>query len=196
MIGSMTAAPRSTATASAPILAYVVAGGAFLLGLAGSMLALTLFAFTSAVDGLQLALQGVVGAAVVLLTGFAIFGVTGLAGLIVATRASASVGSDGWFRVRSWPPWRTRTVDLRQLERITSRMGPARQHSLFSMSRETTVLQLHARGQQPVDWNAAFWRGSAPVLAAIRAAAVDSGAWVEPDAVALLDASPVYSRSR
>lgn len=184
----MTFQQRGTVTARAPILAFVVAGGAFLMGLAGSMLALTVFAFSSAVEGLELVLEGVIGAAVVMLAGFFVFGVAGLAGLVVATRAWAAVGSDGRFRVRSWPPWRTRSVDLRQLERISSRRGPARQRSVLSSSRDTTVLRLHARGQEPVDWNPAFWRGSEPVVAALRAAAVRSGAWVEPDAVAVLDA--------
>lgn len=192
----MTAERRDTVAAGAPMLAFIVAGGMFLMGLGGSMLALTLFAFSSTVQGLELVLQGVVGAAVVLLAGFAIFGVSGLAGLVVATRARAGVGVDGRFRVRSWPPWRTRTVDLGELERIGSRQGANRQPGPFSGSRATTVLRLHARGQPPVEWNPAFWRGSAPVVGALRAAAVDSGAWVEPNAVRVLDASPLGAHER
>lgn len=180
-----------TVTARPLRATYVVAGGFLLLGVVGSLLALAIVLIGSVIRDMEPMMAGGVQAGGLLLVGFATFAFAGLGSLVLATHSWVSVGSDGRFRVRSWPPWRVREVDLHDLAHVASRQGPPRRHNMLLAPRSSTVLTLRDRSGAHVDWNPAFWRGSDAVAAALRNAVDASAAAVDPPAAAVL-ADPPY----
>lgn len=180
---------KDSVTARAPVIALGVAAGLMFLGLVGAIMSLSLVITTSVV-------QAGAGAhpfarlGYALLAAFASCTLAGLGGVLLAAQSRAGVDPDSHFRVRSWPPWQVRTVDLAELTRIRARRGPPRRRGLVAATRHSTVLSLQDRSGASVDWNPAFWRGSEQVTEAVRNAAVLTGAMVDYKAVDVLDKPP------
>lgn len=179
-----------TVSARAPLGAFAVAAGLMFLGLVGSLMTLSLVMLTSVVGQMEPGLQSLSRMAYALLAAFASCSLAGLGGILLAAQSRAGVAPDGRFRVRSWPPWRVRTIDLAGLERIRARQGAPRRRGLMAATRHSTVLSLQDGSGTTVHWNPAFWRGSEQVTEALRDAAVLSGAMVDYKAVDVLDNPP------
>lgn len=177
-------------TARPPRAALLVAASLVLLGVVGAMVALALALLTSALGAAAGSLAGATRVAGGMLAAFTGFSLAGLGCLVLAVHSRATVGTDGRFRVRSWPPGRVRDVNLRSLTRVTSRPGPVRRPSVLLVARRSTVLGLHDRSGGVVEWNPAFWRGHAPVAAALRHAVLASDAEVDAAAAAVLANPP------
>lgn len=176
--------------AYAPIAAFAATSILFFLGLVGVSTALILMLATAGLGELQVFLEPASRMGAALLAGFSSCALVGLGGLLLAGQAKAAVGSDRQFTVRSWPPWRLRSVDLGLLEHIGSQRGPPRRRGLLAATRYSTTLSLRDRRGAVLTWNPAFWRSSGPVVMALRAAAFDAGATVDPGALRVLDDPP------
>lgn len=177
-------------TARPPRAALVVAASLVLLGVVGAMVALGLALITSALAGIEGSLAGATRTAAGMLAAFSGFSLAGLGCLVLAVQSRATVGADGRFRVRSWPPGRVRDVNLRTLTRVTSRPGPVRRPSVLLVARRSTVLALHDFSGGVVEWNPAFWRGHRAVAAALRHAVLATDAEVDTAAAAVLANPP------
>lgn len=181
---------QGTVTARAPVIALGAAAGLMFLGLVGSIMSLSMIMATSVVGETGAALQPLSRLGYALLAAFASCSLVGLSGILLAAQSSAGVGPDNRLRVRSWPPWQERTVDLAELTRIRARRGAPRRRGLVAATRHSTVLSLQDRSGATVDWNPAFWRRSESVTEAVRNAAVLTGAMVDYKAVDVLDNPP------
>lgn len=167
-----------------------VAVSLVVLGIVGSALALSIILLTSALQQVDLGFAQTSRLATGMLSGFAGFGAAGLGCLALAMQSRASVDTDGWFRVRSWPPGRVREVDLGALAQVSSRTGPIRRPTFLLVARRSTVLRLMDRGGRIVEWNPAYWRESAMLASTLRQAAILTEATVDPAAAAVLDNPP------
>lgn len=181
---------HGTVTARAPVIALGAAAGLMFLGLVGAIMSLSLIIATSATGDVGPSLQPLSRLGYALLAAFASCSLGGFGGILLAAQSRAGVAPDNRFRVRSWPPWQIRTVDLAELTRIRARRGVPRRRGLVAATRHSTVLSLQDRSGATVNWNPALWRGSEPVTEAVRNAAVLTGAMVDYKAVDVLDNPP------
>lgn len=181
---------RHRTVAYAPLAAFAVTSLMLFLGLVGMFVTLTLVMVTIDVGETEPAMAGVTQTATALVAGFGACALGGLGGLLLAGQSKAALDSAGCFLVRSWPPWRVRSVRLDGLAYIGSSRGPLRRRGLLAATVHSTTLSLRDHNGSTVEWNPAFWRGSERVVAALRAAAFDAGALVEPGAVRILDDPP------
>lgn len=186
----MTAFGKGDLTARSLRAGVFVSASLLLLGFVGAVLALSIMVLTTALGSLEARFTETSRLATGMLAGFGGFGAAGLGCLVLALQARASIGADGWFRVRSWPPWRIREVDLRTLAQVSSRTGPVRRPTVLLVARRSTVLRLMDRAGRIVEWNPAYWRGVPQVASALRQAAIQAEATVDPVAAAVLDNPP------
>lgn len=176
--------------AYAPLAAFAVASVLLFLGLVGMFITLSVVVVTADIGTSDPSIASVTRTATALVAGFGGCALGGLGGLLLAGRSKAGIGKDGYFRVRSWPPWRVRAIDLGVLQHIGSTRGPVRRRGLLAATRHSTTLSLHDDAGEAIDWNPAFWRRSEALVTSLRSAAFDSGATVDPGALRVLDDPP------
>lgn len=185
--------PRSVKyrhAAHAPFGAFAAASVLLFLGLVGMFMTFGLVVITADIGLSDPGIAPLTRTATALVAGFGGCALGGLGGLLLAGQSKAGIGHDGQFRVRSWPPWRVRAVDLGMLQHIGSARGPVRRRGLLAATRHSTTLSLRDQGGRSIEWNPAFWRGSEAVVTSLRAAAFDVGATVDPGALRVLDDPP------
>lgn len=185
---------RDRTVAYAPYAAFAVTSAMFFLGLVGAFTTMSLVMVSAGLGDVQPAMAAVSRTATALFAGFGSCALGGLGGLLLAGQSKAGVDADGRFRVRSWPPWRVRVVDLAALEHIGTSRGPPRRRGLLAATRHSVTLSLRDRNGGAAEWNPAFWRGCESVTALLRAAAWSAGATVDPRAAGVLE-DPPYGRT-
>lgn len=145
-----------------PWVAWLVGGGLILLG-----------GFVVGLDGLV-----AIGGRGVMSVGGLGVALAGAGVLFAAATFSARVSDRGVLRVRSWPPWSLRVVDLAALVEVSGRPGPALANPA-QPSVATTVLHVRDASGRTVRVNALLWGRGDRLLAAVRTGVARSGARVD-----------------